>query len=119
MAHSFCAPARSDSSLFAVYLIQLLLPLSTNDGHPQPHERFSEVRRVLTERFGGVTAYTHAPAEGIWKDDRGCDVYDAMVIVEVMAGDLDLAWWRAFRKELERDFEQEEILVRATSITQL
>ena len=43
-------------------LIQILLPTHDNDGQPFPHATFATVRRELTDAFGGVTAYTRAPA---------------------------------------------------------
>ena len=49
------------------YLVQLILPVYDNDGAPIGRALFAQVRRELTERFGGVTAYTRAPAEGMWE----------------------------------------------------
>jgi hypothetical protein len=51
-----------------MHLIEILLPLTRRDGSPQPAERFAQVRAELVERFGGVTAFTRAPAEGLWDD---------------------------------------------------
>jgi hypothetical protein len=54
------------------YLIQILLPLVDNEGQPFPHSDYMRVRSELTERFGGLTAFTRAPAEGFvggeWQD---------------------------------------------------
>jgi hypothetical protein len=36
-----------------------------------------------------------------------------------MTGELDRAWWSAFRKDLERRFRQETVIVRALSGTML
>ena len=33
--------------------------------------RYVQLRAELADRFGGVTAYTRAPARGVWKDDTG------------------------------------------------
>ena len=94
-----------------MYLIQFLLPVSA-DGAEDPRAELSLVRRELTERFGGVTAYTRAPAAGLWKDDEGEVERDDVVIVEVLAKTLEREWWRLYREELERRFRQDEILVR-------
>jgi hypothetical protein len=46
-------------------------------------------------------------------------VRDEIVIYEVMAKDLDRAWWKEFREKLELIFRQESIIVRASSIDML
>lgn len=51
-----------------MHLVQILLPLFDNEGDALPAEHFDTVSRDLTERFGGVTAYTRSPDEGRWKD---------------------------------------------------
>lgn len=38
-----------------MYLVQLLLPLYDNDGHPFPAAAYAELRAELTERFGGLS----------------------------------------------------------------
>jgi hypothetical protein len=48
------------------YLVQILLPIYDNQGSKLASEFYSRVRSELTERFGGLTAYTRAPAEGLW-----------------------------------------------------
>lgn len=54
-----------------------------------PHEDYEEVRQELTERFGGLTVYRRAPAEGLWKQDDNRTSLDDIVIFEVMASELD------------------------------
>src|SRR4051812_2192906 len=51
-----------------MHLVQILLPLFDNDGTPLPSGEYAKVRHELMERFGGLTAHTQAPAEGVWKD---------------------------------------------------
>ena len=102
-----------------MYLVQILVPLYDNDGHPfEPHE-YVRLRSDLADRFGGVTAYTRAPARGVWKDDAGETTRDDIVIFEVMTAELDQAWWTAFRRELETHFRQESVIVRALTSTLL
>ena len=91
-----------------MYLVQLLLP--RYDG---------QVLRELTERFGGATAYSRAPAEGTWKPGPGETVHDDIVVYEVMVQDLDAAWWAAYRAKLEKRLNQEELVVRAHEIRRL
>jgi hypothetical protein len=97
-----------------VNLVQLLLPLFDNDGQRVPEEAFHRVRSELTDRFGGLTAYTRAPASGLWQDDdTGETSRDEIVVYEVMVEDLDREWWARYREMLERTFRQKEVLVRA------
>lgn len=96
-----------------MHLVQLLLPLYDNDGVAIPGAVFREVREELTTRFGGLTAYTRAPAEGLWKDETAQTTQDQIVIYEVMAEELDVDWWRTYRQQLERRFRQETLVVRA------
>ena len=102
-----------------MHLVQLLLPLKDPDGKPFPRSQYRKIREVLTERFGGLTAYTRAPAEGLW--DVGDDevLLDDIVIYEVMVADLDREWWRQYRAGLEEEFDQDELVVRAQEIERL
>jgi hypothetical protein len=104
-----------------MHLVQILLPLAGNDGRPLPRVLFADLARELTARFGGLTAYTRAPAEGRWLDedappDPDRAVRDEIVIYEVMAEALDEGWWRDRRRALEREFRQETIIVRAQEV---
>ena len=94
------------------WLVTLLLPLFDNEGRRFGDEAFGAVRRELTERFGGLTAYARAPAEGVWRD-AGRTQRDDVVVLEVMAEDFGRAWWSAYRSELEARFRQEVIVIRA------
>ena len=50
-------------------LIQILLPLFDNSGQPFGEEPYTQVHRELTERFGGLTAFTRATAQGLWQNE--------------------------------------------------
>ena len=102
-----------------MHLIQILLPLYDNDGRRFGADAFDRVRNELAERFGGVTAFRRAPAEGLWKDEGGAVARDELAIFEVMAEALDRAWWAGYRAELERRFQQEKMVVRATEFEKL
>ena len=103
------------SSLAAMHIIEILLPLYDNSGAPFGAEAFGRVREELVEHFGGLTAFTRSPAEGLWQEG-GERSRDEIVIFEVMADWLDRGWWRTYRGELERRFEQEAIVVRASEV---
>jgi hypothetical protein len=99
-----------------MYLIQVLLPLYDNEGTLFPWSHFEQVRTELTEHFGGLTAYTRAPAEGLWKDAPSQTVKDDIVIHEVMAEEIEAAWWNAYRASLEERFRQDVVVIRAQEI---
>jgi hypothetical protein len=101
-----------------MHVIEIFLPLKRNDTSDQPRALFGQVRAELVERFGGLTAFSRAPAEGLWDGGDRVD-RDAIVIFEVMAEEIDRGWWSEFRARLERDFAQEEIVVRASAVERL
>lgn len=92
-------------------LIEIFLPLTDNSGRKLRKELFVETRRELTERFGGLTAYSRSPARGFWKE-KGRTTRDEVVVFEVMAKRLDRRWWREYRRGLEKRFKQEELVLR-------
>jgi hypothetical protein len=102
-----------------MHLVQILLPVYDNDGRRFGDERFSEIRRELTGRFGGVTADLRSPATGLWQRDDGTIDRDQMVMVEVMVDRLDRSWWAGYRAQLERTFQQDAIVARAIVVESL
>lgn len=101
-----------------MHLVEILLPLYDNEGRRFSSSEFDRVRDELAEEFGGVTAFRRAPGEGVWAEG-GEVTRDRVVVFEVMADELDRAWWRSYREELERRFRQDEIVVRATSFERI
>jgi hypothetical protein len=101
-----------------VHLVEILLPIADNEGQPFDAHQYAQVREELTQRFGGVTAFTRAPAEGN-SHEKGAVVKDDIVVFEVMTDTLDRTWWEAYRQRLEQRFSQDEIIVRALAITRL
>jgi hypothetical protein len=102
-----------------VYRIQLLLPLYDNEGRAFARADFARVRDELAEKFGGVTAYTRAPAEGVWKDDAGSVSRDSVVAFEVLADTLERDWWAAYRAALIARFRQDELMITAAAVERL
>lgn len=99
-----------------MYLVQILLPLQDGRNRPIPARTFSDIAAELTDRFGGVTTYMRAPADGRWKrSPRARQEKDQIVVLEVICPRLSRAFWRRYRKQLEQRFSQESILVRAQS----
>ena len=96
-----------------MYLVQLLLPLYDNEGHAFEASEYVRLRAELADRFGGVTAYTRAPARGVWKDDSGETTQRRY---RDFRSDDDRSGSRLvdrFRKELEDRFRQDTLIVRA------
>ena len=98
-----------------MHLVQLLLPLFDNAGRRFPRAKLADVQAELTRRFGGVTVYSRAPAEGSSKD-RGNVVRDDIIVFEVMTRKLSKPWWATYRAHLEEAFAQDKIIVRASLI---
>jgi hypothetical protein len=98
-----------------MYLIQILLPVFDNSGQPYDSATFERIASDLTARFGGLTSYRRAPAEGRWKTG-GATKHDEIVVMEVMTPQFDRAWWKSFRESLEDRLQQEELLIRAQRV---
>lgn len=94
------------------HVVQILLPVFDNQGRHIPADCYDQVRTKIMCQFGGLTAYTRVPAEGLWQS--GASVRrDDIVVVEVMDTKLDRGWWQEYRMELEQLFRQNEIVIRA------
>jgi hypothetical protein len=98
-----------------MHLIEIFLPLHDNHGAPFSADNFAVVRQQLAEQFGGLTAFTRAPAEGTEKDG-GQERREPIVVFEVMTERLDEDWWSNYRQQLENRFKQHRILIRASDI---
>jgi hypothetical protein len=98
------------------HLVQLLLPLYDNGGQPIDQQHFATTRQELVDRFGGLTAYSRAPAKGLWKEEGEGVQRDDIVVYEVMVDALDRAWWADYRARLAARFAQEALVVRAQAI---
>jgi len=97
----------------SMYLVQILLPLYTNERQLFPDDAYERVRETLTERFGGVTAYQRSPALGHRKQTDAVTIRDDIVIFEVMLEQLDRTWWSGYREQLRLAFGQDKLIVRA------
>lgn len=95
-------------------VVEVFLPLDTGRGDPIPLETIEGLVAGLADRFGGATAYTREPAEGLWKRATTIE-RDRILVAEVMVEDVDEAWWHDYRRRLESEFEQESILIRVTA----
>ena len=102
-----------------MYRIQLLLPLYDNEGRAFARVDFARVRDELAEKFGGVTAHTRAPAEGVWKDEAGGVTRDNVLAFEVLTESLERDWWSKYRDALAARFRQDELMITASEVERL
>jgi hypothetical protein len=98
------------------HLVQILLPIQARDGTPLPNHMFARVRAELTEKFGGVTAYSRSPATGLWKNEDETIERDQVIMVEVVVDQFDREWWKHYLEQLEERFGQEEVHARALAM---
>lgn len=101
-----------------MYLVQLLLPLYDNSVRRFPQSKLNRVKTLLTRLFGGITMFKRSPAEGLSEEASGT-ARDDIVIFEVMAQTLDREWWKNYRVRIEKEFCQDRIVVRASTISVL
>ena len=102
------------------YTVEMFLPLTDRRGKRIPAATFARLNASLTDRFGGLTAYVHAPAAGLWKPKTAARrERDVIVVYEVMTATLDAKWWSRFRRALEKQFRQDTVLIRATRVRTL
>lgn len=99
-----------------MYLIQFFLPLFDQEKRRFPRERFKAVEDQLLASFKGFTAYPRAPATGLWENHEAELEHDDLIVYEVMAEQIDHPWWSHFRRSLEAQFSQEELLIRTQVI---
>jgi hypothetical protein len=102
-----------------MHLIEILLPVADNRGQAFDQKKFDDLREVLTRKFGGLTTFARSPAQGYWRPDSQSTHIDDVVVFEVMVDNVEDQWWADLRKELERTFEQTEIVIRSHAIRRL
>ena len=100
-------------------LVQILLPVYGNDGRALLHDTYGAIRDELVARFGGLTAFTQSPAEGLWTPGGGKPQRDEIIMIEVMVSQVERAWWSSFKARLETLFGQQSIVIRAWPMQQL
>lgn len=100
-----------------MYLIEILLPLTDNKHRAFGPEYFIRVQQQLTEKFGGLTAFTRTPAEGLWKPDKSSKPQqDDIVIFEVLSPRLNKTWWQQYKDDLKTTFQQKDMIIRVTKV---
>lgn len=92
------------------HLVQVLLPVYVK-GRDLPSEKFEALAQELSEKFGGVTSFVRAPAEGRWESGNTTQK-DDIAVIEVMVETVEHKYWSSLRQRLERELAQEEIVIR-------
>jgi hypothetical protein len=99
-----------------MHVVEIFLPT----GGAGMEAELTKLRATLTDKFGGVTAFTRAPAHGAWRAPHTAHVqHDELIVIEIMTEAIDPAWWGQLREKLEAALKQEEILIRAHAAEQL
>jgi hypothetical protein len=101
------------------HVVEIFLPLTTNSGERFRRETFERIRKELLHRFGGVTFFSRSPAEGLWIQEGESPTQDEIVVVEVLVEQLEPEWWARYRRKLEVDLDQKEVLVRSYEVLKL
>jgi hypothetical protein len=102
--------------LHGVHIVEIFLPT----GAAALDTELSKLGVVLSDQFGGFTAFTRTPAQGAWRVPQTGEVeHDELVVVEVMTDGLDRTWWAHLRTKLESALKQKEILIRAHQVQKL
>jgi inorganic pyrophosphatase len=98
-------------------LIQLFLPVESNDGKPFPKQYFDRVKESLIKKFNGVSMFVNSPVNGMWEDQDKDIQKDKLVVYEVMADMIELSYWEKYKKDLEKQFKQDVIVVRCLDVS--
>ena len=94
------------------------MPTRTGTGQPVTRAQFEDLLQELTDKFGGATTFVRAPGQGLW--GSGGDVErDNIAVIEVMTDEVDPPFWLEFRRKLERELYQEQIVIRAQEVSRL
>lgn len=101
------------------YQVQLFIPLQDENGKPFPQKYLNALSTELKEKFGGLTVYSRSPATGQWKADAEKTQTDQLIIYEVLLSNPDNSYWTKLKTRLEKQFDQEELLVLITKVQKL
>jgi inorganic pyrophosphatase len=100
-------------------LVQLFIPLNGRDGQRFPERWYQVLKDELTQRFGGVTVYPRSPATGLWRTEGEQAERDDLLVYEVLTGLVQQAYWHGLKNRLEKQFDQQELLVVMSQIHKL
>jgi hypothetical protein len=91
---------------------EIILPLQYNDGREIEHEKFFELHEQLLTKFGGFSYITGS--FGAWRSPETGEVYsDMSTLFIILSDDNDSIpeFFRNFQKLLEKNFQQEKVMI--------
>ena len=91
------------------FITQVLLPIFDNRGRRFPRALYRPFHQRMVERFDGWTQKHRAV--GAWQSPTGVLYIDKHFVYEIAHKTRSLAYWRAEKARLKREFEQEEIWI--------
>jgi hypothetical protein len=99
---------------------KVYLPLTYPNGQPIEEEKFTEVKRRLLERFGGVTVVRQTNyLEGLWFDEEEI-IPDQIIIytsVDLLHPGMENEMFMLeYKEELKREFQQREIFITVSDL---
>lgn len=94
----------------------MLLPVARGAHGNASATTLRDVTRELGHTFGGLTAYSRAPAQGRWRHDGGGEERDDLVVVEGMVERVEPESWSSFRSRWAAGLGQDELVVRCWEI---
>jgi hypothetical protein len=98
---------------------ELYMPLHYNDGRAIESEKLADLKKRLCDEFGGLTHFQQEN-EGLWR--IGSHTFrDRIEIVRVLASDDDSArrYFAQLKKDLKRDWNQQDFLIVRRQVTAL
>ncbi|MEA2879205.1 MAG: hypothetical protein QOF14_4401 [Hyphomicrobiales bacterium] len=96
-------------------LVEILLPVNDNAGRAFEASKFAAVRNGKIRWRNGFHPRSRTGDQRLRRQDPA----RRYVIMEVMTDRLDQDWWAAYRQNLECEFAEDEIIIRATAMTKL
>jgi nucleoside 2-deoxyribosyltransferase len=98
--------------------IEIILPITYNNGQPVPEEDFESLENVLGRRFGG---WSYAPGRGGWANHEGRRYIEEHRRYDVLVapGDFSEEEFCHLRETLQKRFKQLEVLMLRTTATRL
>ncbi|PPC93524.1 MAG: hypothetical protein CTY33_07605 [Methylotenera sp.] len=103
-----------------MHIVNIYLPQVNNAGIAFNEAIYLRIRTELIQKFGGLTQYDQVPAIGYWKENADKPISKDLVIhYEVICNRLTKKYWADFRLQMEKTFEQTQILIVAHPILAL
>ena len=87
----------------------LCVPLFSDGGRRLPRASLTKLRQRLVAQFSGLTFFPQK-SKGVWKIGRAV-FQDEIVILRVLSDKNFPSFWKKLKKDLQREWNQQEILI--------